>query len=288
MRRFSWITTIVAALGMLASSASFAQNQANQDQTQGRDRAANQNQDRDADQSGQLPQALQKLDLTSEQKQKIRQTNQEISKKIQEAWREFHQAHMQAVSLEATWHAAVRDTLSEEDQKKFDEQRKQEQVRESRESRAQAGQRESNRAENRRNRRNREAQDSAQPGQDRRTADRDAEESRRRSGFRPGDQSEDQEGLIVIMLTSPIAYTSGTQQTPEQKQKCSEACQEYAKELTTAWKKVHESHHELVKLEAQRLSEIESHLNEDQLQELKKSRESGSQQSPSSSSEEQR
>lgn len=281
MRRFSWITTMAATIGMLVSSASFAQNQANQNQEQGRNRSANQNQARDAEQSGQLPQALQELDLTSEQKQKIRQTNQEISQKIQETWRKFHQAHMQAVTLEATWHAAVRDTLSEEDQKKFDEQRKQQQARESREARAQAGQRESNRAEIRRNRRenrrNREADDSTQPDQDRRTAAQDADESQRRSGFRPGDQSQDEQGLVVIMLTSPTAYTSGTQQTPEQKQKCSEACQEYAKELTTAWKKVHEFHHELVKLEAQRLSEIEAHLNEDQLKELKKSRESASQ-----------
>lgn len=121
--------------GMLAASIAFAQETKQQDdlpqpresrqnlqETQQRQRTG---QTRQGNRQAEMPTFLQQLDLTSEQEQGIRQALQQHDQKLRQTWRQFNTTHARAIQLEAAWVAAVRDTLSEEDQRKFDQQRMQ-------------------------------------------------------------------------------------------------------------------------------------------------------------------
>ncbi|MCA9112567.1 MAG: hypothetical protein KDA52_21620, partial [Planctomycetaceae bacterium] len=111
----------IALACLLTASVAFAQ--------QG-NRESNPDNRQQSDQSQQqveLPQFLRDLDLSNDQEQQIHEALTQHNQKLQETWKEFHNQHARAIEMEAAWASAVRDTLSDEDQQRFDQQRMQDQ-----------------------------------------------------------------------------------------------------------------------------------------------------------------
>lgn len=281
MTRHPWkqlITTIPVCL--LAASVSFAQQGERNRQRSG----TNDPQGDRSTQQVELPQFLDKLDLTSEQQQSIRQALRQNNRKLRETWREFDEKHARAIELEAAWAAAVRDTLSEQDQRKFDQQRMQDREM-SRHSQDHATQR-SDAASSQRDQTRQRRQSNPPPADNTRRQNR--QQRQRDNAQRQQSQTDaesgadnpsqqhadagDEYGFVVFTITSPEFYTQGTNQSDEQKQQCSEACRQYMQELTSVWHDVRRLHGELVQIEADRIQAIEKELTEDQLAELKDQR----------------
>jgi hypothetical protein len=282
-----------ACLGLICTSSVFAQQDDSQtprlgdEQQQRSTQRQGQRQGRQQQQA-ELPQFLQELDLSDEQETQIRQALQEHNQKLRRTWRQFHTTHAEAVNLEAAWTAAVRDSLSEEDQRRFDQQRMQEQQT-SRSSSgrddAQRRQRGSQRQDEDGNRRSNRRQDDADRRQDERdeSSEQRAEnrdQNRRSTTQRRGQESDraadsgrrEAVGLIIVTTSSPERFLEGTNQTPQQKQQCDKACREYQQKLSSVWSDLHQLHHELVKIEADRIQAIEEQLTEEQLSKLTESR----------------
>lgn len=281
-----------ACLGLICTSITFAQqNEAQAPRSDGEQQErATQRQGRQGQAQGrqrqaELPQFLQKLDLSSEQETQIKQALQQHNQKLRRTWRQFHTKHAQAIELEAAWAAAVRDSLSSEDQRKFDQQRMQDRETSNR-SRRDATQRRGTAAGRQGEARNRprrerdgsaERESSERGDSDRREDQAAANQRRDRDEGRANDQADDAEGpeavgLIVITTASPERFLEGTSQSSEQKQQCAKACREYNQKLTGVWSDLHRLHHDLVKIEADRIQAIEEQLTEDQLDQLKDDR----------------
>jgi hypothetical protein len=275
-----------ACLGLICTSSStFAQQtreQAEQqnatEQTEQNERSQRQGRQAQAE----LPQFLQELDLNDEQETQIRQALQQHNQKLRRAWRQFHTTHAEAVNLEAAWTAAVRDSLSEEDQRRFDQQRMQDQEtsqrsgRDANQRRDRASQRQDE-ADNRGNRRQNERDDASEQRAENREQRQAANQRRGQETARAGDRADDSGdreavGLIIVTTSSPERFLEGTNQTAQQKQQCDKACRDYQQKLTSVWSELHQLHHELVKIEAERIQAIEEQLTEDQLAKLKEDR----------------
>ncbi|MEZ6145391.1 MAG: hypothetical protein R3B91_08150 [Planctomycetaceae bacterium] len=255
MTRTTWTDKVNMAAIVLAclltTSVAFAQ--------QG-DRETNRDNRQQGDQSQQqveLPQFLKELDLSNEQEQQIRQSLTQHNQKLQETWEQFHNQHARAIEMEAAWASAVRDTLSEDDQRRFDQQQMQDQEmnRNSPEQAATSGQA---RLRQQRERQKAESiEDREQQRSDRRQAraaqrQQNESQSNADSEDQNSNQSDDgnqQFGFVVITLASPERYTHGTRQSAEQKQQCSQACRQYKEELTNVWQKLHQLHGELVSID---------------------------------------
>lgn len=289
----SWLA--VACCGsalLLTANTGWAQNAREQDRqnvdqprkAQSVDRAEAQTEDR---RQGQLPKALEKLDLSEEQEQQIRQSMRQHNQKLRQTWQEFNAKHMQAVDMEAAWVAAVRDTLSDQDKQKFDQSRMQDQEMRSRHSGDQAARdtQPGERAQRQQRTRDQLKEDAPQTGAANRDAERNrdiAADQKRSNRDQAGQQKQDQEkqgqrqpDFIVLSFTvTPEKYLTGTQQSPEQQKQCSEVCAKYQDKLSSLWSELHQLHHELVKIEAQRLESIEKTLDEEQLTQLRDGRSS--------------
>lgn len=287
------LLTLVVFSGLCCTALFGQQNQnrsnENQSDRQGRQQA-----------QSELPKSLQGLDLTDSQKKSIKQAINQHDKKFTKTWRDFNAAHARTIELEAAWLAAVRDTLSTEDQENFDQQRQA--SRDSKSKAADANRSNRDRLENRRRNRNGDASDrrdrsnDSSGQQDRKNrrsnteqngSDRDrssagdegnanssqdsADNAISQSGDSPG-QSADSEGFLIVTVSSPVVFTRGARQSMAQKQQCSEACRQYERALSLAWHEVKQLHEELVQIEADRMSTIEQQLNEDQLKKLRERR----------------
>lgn len=275
-----------ACLGLFCTSSTFAQQDDAQtprlgdEQQQGTQRQGQrqrQGQTRQQQQA-ELPQFLQELDLSSEQETQIRQALQQHNQKLRQTWRQFHTTHAEAVNLEAAWAAAVRDSLSEDDQRRFDQQRMQEQEtsqgsrRDATQRRDRASQRQDE-ADNRGNRRQNARDDSSEQRAENREQRQAANQPRGQETDRADDSPQREAvGLIIVTTSSPERFLEGTNQTDQQKQQCDKACRDYKQKLSSVWSDLHQLHHELVKIEADRIEAIEEQLNEDQLAKLKESR----------------
>lgn len=243
-------------------------------------RQSDQNQTQQQEGLPEIPQALQDLDLSSDQQQAIQQAMQQHNQKLKQVWKSFNQQHARAIELESAWLAAVRDTVPENEQRQFDQQRMQDQ-----ELNHNSSETPQDRARQKKNRR--DAQQSER--RSRPTNNRQDEQASNSQASEPTDgqgqsaQSGEMKspGFVVITIASPERYAQGTKQSDEQKQQCSQACGEYKQELKNVWKQLHQLHAELVHIEADRVQSIEQHLTEEQLTELRENREQPSQQTAS-------
>lgn len=228
----------------------------------------------------QLPDALAGLDLSDDQEETLKKKLKQHDQQMQATWNNFHRKHMRAVELEAAWAAAVRDTLSDDDQMKFDQKRKehhmQKMKKKMKESKsepttAQSGdqkdqteQAESDEAQEKPNRRERRRDRQIQQASAEEPADKTADKSE-------ADDTERQQ-LFVITITSPVRYLAGMRQNEKQHMQCTKACRQYAKEIHAVWQEVDQLHDELVQIEASRMTAIEEVLTEEQLQQLQQDR----------------
>lgn len=304
--------------GMLAASIAFAQETKQQDdlpqpresrqnlqETQQRQRTGqNRQETRQGNRQAEMPTFLQQLDLTSEQEQGIRQALQQHDQKLRQTWQQFHMKHARAIQLESAWAAAVRDTLSEDDQRKFDQQRMQQKEMsrygQSDDARRNGAERDDanrfgqnrERNQDRNSDRNRDASQADQNRDDNQDREGNRADNPNR-GDRAGRQQESQfdsrttrnegnqnaqdgrqtdAGFVVIAVQSPEHYAHGSKQNAQQKQQCAEACREYKQELSNIWQELHRLHAELVQIEVDRIQAIEEELTEEQLTQLKEHR----------------
>lgn len=240
-----------------------------------------------------IPQSLDQLDLSSEQESQIKEALQQQNQKLNETWKQFHKQHAQVINLEAAWTSSVRDSLSEEDQRKFDQQRMQDRET-ARYSAEDASQQRGSAADRRRDARQRRRTDAAESAEnretDRRRQQRDERQQSRSDSQQAGDRSQqdrreqDEYSFVVITSFSPERFIQGTNQTSAQKQQCSEACRAYKEELRSAWQKLHQLHHELVQIEADRIQAVEQQLTEEQLTKLQEQRQKPQQEAASTPS----
>jgi hypothetical protein len=275
---------LCGAAMVLAGHAGFAQNEREQDrenanqprssETRDADRADRQQRGQAGERgAAQLPQAIQDLDLTDQQQQQIRQAAREHNQQLRQKWQEFHAKHMQAVDLEAAWVAAVRDTLSEEDKQKFDQARMQDE--EMRRQPGAAGRsdrqnQQANRgdqAERPENQEGRADRDNARQNQD--VASAEERQNRGQAGQEQERATHGPDLVILSFTATPEKYLTGTKQSAEQQKECSEVCDKYKQKLTNLWTEMHQLHHELVKIEADRIQAIEKTLTEEQLTKLR-------------------
>ncbi|WP_197454824.1 hypothetical protein Pla52nx_002080 [Stieleria varia] len=226
----------------------------------------------------QIPEMLQDLDLKDQQKEQIRTKMSEFNNRSRQALQKYNRKHLEAVELEAAWVAAVRNTLSEEDQQTFDRNRqtmsKKNAMKEGR----------AKRSSDTKSASNRDSQDSKKQyakkdkSQEQRSADSDAlsqsrdSNSNRQSSDSQQSDSGNQEGFWVVTVTSPVIYMEGTNSTQEQKSECDKMCQQFSQRIEKAWSETHELHHKLVMIEAERLMAIEKILTDDQLKQLEQNR----------------
>lgn len=227
----------------------------------------------------QLPKALRDLDLTSEQKTKIRKAMLNHQKKFRETWKQFHATHARAINLEAAWYAAIRDTLSEDDRKSFDKKRMNDRKK-MRDEQGFTSSEEKTKAERRRKDGTAQRNEKAADRQDTKAKQKQTSQKvTARKPVQPGQQrqkektDENVKGFVIITMTSPVVYLDDVRQSASQKHQCSEVCRKYERKLSTVWKQIHRLHSELVKIEADKLHAIENQLTEEQLTQLRKNRE---------------
>lgn len=289
---FTFTFVACTMLHSAVGPSAMAQNNSDRNRNSNQERSQRQRDDRQRDERQQvrIPRMLQNLDLESDQEQEIRQTIQQHNGKLQQTWRNFHRAHMKAVNLEAAWTAAVRDTLSDSDKQKFDQERRRHHQKMQRESEEQTDNRQASGNQDRQRTNQRESraqqisssrerdQQSDRQRSDRRQSDqqqadrRQSDQQRSDRGQSDRQQSKDSQGFYVVTITSPLIYTVDSRQSSQQKQQCSEACQKYTQQVRNAWQKATKLHNQLVQIEADKIQAIEEILTEDQLDELRDQR----------------
>lgn len=228
----------------------------------------------------QLPDALTSLDLSDEQEETLKKKLKQYDQQMQETWNKFHVKHMRAVQLEAAWAAAVRDTLSEEDQLKFDQKRKEHHMQMMKKMKNKMGESKAEpttaQSDNQKDQRpDEEAKE--RPNRRERRRDRQIQQT---SAEEPAEKTEDQSQaedaepaqLFVITITSPLRYLVGMRQNEKQNMQCTKVCRQYAKEIHTLWQEVDQLHDKLVQIEANRITAIEEVLTAEQLQQLQQDR----------------
>lgn len=257
---------------LLAPVVLHAQQQDSQERQQNQKREQNQQQQEQNQQEQsqvqiELPPALEKLDLTEDQKKQIVQKVLESNRQIAQTWRQFHELHMQAVNLEAAMLATIEQNLSESQREQF------------RKSRTQRGEAQPFAQQQKSD----PSQQSTQEQQTReqvaqREQQRDQQQPQRReSAYRPGSlqaqEDAPEHGILIlgISVQSPREQFQKMGLSEEEQKKCGEACQPYTNTLRTTWKKLHALHLRMVDLEADKVAGIQEVLTEEQLQKLRQS-----------------
>jgi len=195
----------------------------------------------------QIPEALQKLNLSEKQKDQIRDIEKKYDSRFEDAWKRFDEAHLQIVGAEATLNAAFEDQLNDSQKQKLRDMRKKDAE------------------ESKRN--DQSASNKSQP--ERRTA------LKPESGNSQGkDNSSQPQGIILYEVT----ISGSPEQMRElglegnQQQQCDKVCQQFHSKLRHEWRELHAAHRQLVQIETEKLEQIEKVLTKDQLQDLRQQR----------------
>ncbi len=244
-----------------------------------------QNQNQQSDQQNAWIEQLSKtVELTSDQKSQIRSAVQEHDQKLTSTWGQFNQAHLQAISLEASLYAALQDNMNDQQKQQFQQARQQQEN----ENRMAMNRNDSRPDQSRRDSENqrtetsdRDQQRDSRSGQQSGVADSGRTGSQRSGTGNERTNQQDQDDMdqstdsgeyyvsTMIIVPAKQCY-SGMDE--ECKKKCDENCSKYKSELTSAWRTIHQTHNELVKLEAEKIQAIEDVLKPEQLEKLKNSR----------------
>jgi len=314
-----WIAAVAVPVSSPAQQANDQQDKSGQRQS-GQTSANQQNQQKDrANQSDnrqrrtqtssqgqsdgvEFPAELKQLDLKADQRDQIQKILQDKDQKLQEAWNDFNDAHMRAVGLEASWVAAVRDALSQDQQQQFTQkhQQRRDQAQERQSARpselegdtpnAQKSDRNSGRNQNS------AAKNSQTTRSDKNASDRQNAQNRsgdQRQTTSSGDQGSAPDYVIYgITIVSPEGSLDQQSLSDSERQQCSESCRNYQRALLEAWSDADRANARMVDVEADALTSIEKVLTKDQLQQLHQQRaepasdsnKSGDKQSSSSNS----
>jgi hypothetical protein len=186
-----------------------------------------------------LPKVVEKLNITDQQKQQIMQIVKQHNEKMRETWQQYETAQMRQIKLQALMLAAIEDRMGKEKVEEFRKARKErlQELRQAFLTRRQGG-----------------------------TAEQP--QGRRRVGFRPSSENEE-EGILIIAVTSPRHYFDKLGLNEEQQQKCEAAFKAYTGTLRRNWQQLRTYHEELVDMEADKMTAIAKVLTEEQRQQLR-------------------
>lgn len=204
----------------------------NADQTSKRD--ADQNENRFNERRGnELPDFLANLNLTSEQKDKIKAICNECEKDRENAWHRFHASYREAIGIEASMMAAIEENLTEAQRKHIRNQRE----------------RIARKLD--RNERHDSAKDYAK--------NENAKSDNNKN------DSNDKKDTVVEEIT-----IVGVNLSPDQESTAEELRGSYSHRLHKLNRRISELHAQLVSMEVERLLKIEEILTKEQRQQLRK------------------
>jgi hypothetical protein len=244
---------------------------------------ANQQQDNSDQMKEGLPKAIEKLDLEQQQKQQIKQVLENNREELQQAWTQFHRKHMQAVALEAALVASLEGQLTDTQREQF------------REGRAEASRRSQHHSQSNDARTNRRDEQSNQnrnaSGAQQQQSQQQSDPSQRgRQSEQASRASQDNANALFIAVIRPVhAGLDQAQLSESQKSECQTCTSKYSGKLQQIWSDIHELHTEMVRIEADKMTQIAQVLNKDQLQQLQEALQNDSDQSggPSTASRQQ-
>jgi hypothetical protein len=209
-----------------------------------------------------LPACLKEIDLSQDQKDKIRMAISKSQTQLEQLRKEFDSMHLQAVELEATMVAAIEDGLSDMQRERLRQQRRKTQIEgtntgasnngNSTDRDKANGKSGANATTQRQTTGNKPATSNRQP------AGRNATSRPAKGENAAGD---DEEVLII-----------GVALSPEQQSQADDVSNAYDQELQTIWRQLQEIHMQMVAVEADKMTTIEQKLSEDQLKQLRASR----------------
>ena len=241
-----------------------------------------------------IDQLSSKLDLTSDQQDKIREQLNANSQKVASTWDKFVEANAKAIALEATMYAAIEDGMSDQQKQKFRENRKNKQQ-------AQKSQHEQNSSQTAKQKKNGQSGNSAASSDDQQDsasndpsskgksessgqnatankhADKQAGKQADKQAGKHAEEQADQDDSAYFYVTEMIIVpaqqlASDVQMDEQQRQQCDQACRQFHTKLHQAYSDIQRYHDQLVQLEAEKMLAVEKVLTEDQLQKLKNER----------------
>lgn len=248
----------------------------------------------------------QRVDLTSDQKGKIKSALYAQDSELKSAWNEFAEANMQMIQMQAELVAAMDDTLEPQQRKMMEDRRKNRSSQsesdsnsDSQQSSASSSSKEqatspsqSSQKQNAQNQSSKNQdgnkdndgsnkKDESQDAQQARNGDQQSQSEKSQSQKSQSQKSagssnaDEHERVVWTMVVVPIQREYLVAKlSDDQNQKCDQLCQSYRKEMVKLQRKIDKLHHDLVTIEAQRIRQIESTLTAEQLEKLKENRKS--------------
>lgn len=242
MRLAKLTVNLCTALIMMTATGN-AEDQSQKEQQKSSRQQASQQRDQqgqDASEST-LPEFLSRLDLTSQQEQDIEQAMQKHDEKLNEIWSQFHALHWNAVEFEATL-AAAQSLAGHDHSAHYDGKSK--------------------------------SKKTSKPTRRQDRADNQSQPPPVETKGEPQDQAADDESnLKIVGLQIAVIEPAGTVRqirlpgNMHSDDTC-EICQGRVAQLDDVWKKMYQLHGQMVRIEADRMIDIESKLTEDQLKKL--------------------
>jgi len=214
----------------------------NADQTSKRDGDQN---SRYNDRKGELPDFLTSLNLTSDQKDKIKAICNECDKDRENAWHRFDASYREAVGIEASMLASIEENLTEAQRK---------QIREQRERIARRHAMRDERREDRRERHDIGKNDAAKD-----TNKNDTVKDNNRN------DSNNKNDIVVEEIT-----VVGVNLSPDQESTAENVRGSYSHRLHKLNRRISDIHAQLISMEVERLLKIEEILTKEQRQQLRK------------------
>jgi len=267
----------------------------------------------EAEEAPSIPESIENLGLTSEQRSRIEEILQQSHDQLRQAWESYHAAHMRALELEANWIASLRDNLNQNERREFDERRREfayqldDEV-----SRARPGELEeddphrvpapaedlyiivkpaaederSSDQGDRTSENSESSSESAAAGDKESAPDAPSDipageagtsESSQQSADDLSAQSQADETpeyvVFGISVLSPEHSIDHEPMSRSQQSRCSRVCRQYRKAMRTTWLDLHRAHQQMIEIEAKKLAAIEDVLNDEQLDQLQRERE---------------
>ncbi|GAA4467899.1 hypothetical protein [Novipirellula rosea] len=224
-----------------------------------------------------IEQLSSKVDLTSDQKDKIREQLNANGQKVASTWSKFAEANAKAIALEATMYAAIEDGMSDQQKQQFRENRKNKQQTKKSQNKQDSGktakQKKNGQSDNSGRRSdNRQASASSDPS----NKEKSGSSGQNSTSDRQANQDDSAYVYVTEMIIVPAQeLASDVQMDAQQRQQCEQACQQFHSRLHQAYSDIQRYHDQLVQLEAEKMLAVEKVLNEEQLQKLKEERSSG-------------
>jgi len=206
-----------------------------------------------------IPDFLTNLNLTSEQKEKIKSVCNSCEKDRENAWHQFHRAYREAIGIEASMLAAIEENLSESQRKQIRDQRQRISRKQGSGNQNDSSTNQSSRSDNSRSNSDQNRSNNDQNNQ---SAQNDRNQTTRNNQSGRNDSGNQNTGVYEEITIVTL--------TPEQEETAEGVRGSYSQRLHKLNHKISELHAQLVAMEVDRLIKIEDILTKEQRQQLRK------------------